>query len=329
MRIGFFGGGPQALVTLQAIQGTDDLDIAFVHPRGADDPIVGEFATPAEIEIMPFARINETDAVEYVRSKKLGLIVSINCKQIFHPPLLAASGFGAINVHNGLLPRQRGGGGAFAAIVNGENCGVTVHFVDEGIDTGDIIDQREIPVQPTDTMADIQRRMFALTPAMVIDAAHAIAEDRATRRAQKDAPFYYVPAKAPWDELIDWSQTSQAIYDKVRARTPGPSNFYLFEDETHFVVEVELEPRLLSYRNTVGQVLGTDPERGVLVKTGDSGMWIKRVRTEASETPFTPRHPMASMLCHHPDREIVALKRRYSDIERRLALLERRFGEED
>ena len=56
---------------------------------------------------------------------------------------------------------------------------------------------------------------------------------------------------------------------------------------------------------------------------------MKALRTEASETPFTPRHPVASMLRQNPDLEVFELKRRYGDMERRLALLERRFSEED
>ena len=112
------------------------------------------------------------------------------------------------------------------------------------------------------------------------------------------------------------------------ARTPGPANFCLFEGAIHYVADVALEPRLLPVHNTVGQVIGRDRDRGVLVKTGDSGIWECRIWTEAESEHFVPRHPLAALLRHNPDQEIVELKRQQATLEQRIVEIERRMAGE-
>ena len=315
MRIGFFGGGPQAQHVLAALLKQSGWVISFFHPRWSDDPMIAETVIPAGIEIMPFPTLNSADAVEYVRSKALDLIVSVNAKQIFRAPLLGSARHGAINLHNGLLPRQRGGGGAYVGMINGEPLGTTLHLVDEGIDTGDILLQREHRLGPDATMADLQRAAIECAADLVVTGVRQIESGTAIFTPQRDRPFYYVPAKASWDELIDWREPSQKILDKIRARSPGPINFYLFKDTLHYVLAAEPEPLLLAHDNTVGQVLIRDPQKGVLVKTGDSGLWITRIRKAGEDAEYRPDHPSGSLLRLNLDHEVMGLKERLRSLE--------------
>tara|TARA_Y100001970_G_scaffold179552_1_gene218601 strand:+ start:13626 stop:14621 length:996 start_codon:yes stop_codon:yes gene_type:complete len=313
--IGFFGGGPQALECVGRIVADRDFIVAFVHLRDPDDEALRAFCVANDIDILDERDANAAATLVAIGSYHVDLIVSVNAKQIFRQPLLDIPTRGAVNIHNGLLPRQRGGGGAYTAIINGETPGTTVHFIDDGIDTGDIITQREIPLGPNETMGDFQQRAISASAELLLVALGDIRNGTETRIPQRDQPFHYTPSKAPWDELIDWSQTSRMILDKIRARKPGPANFYICDDEVYEVVEATPEPNILDFFSTFGQVLQRHPEKGLLVKTGDNGLWLNRVRKHGEEMTTVPNHPSGKMLRYMVDRELFYLKRRLAVLE--------------
>ena len=99
---------------------------------------------------------------------------------------------------------------------------------------------------------------------------------------------------------------------------PGPANFYLYEDTRFEVISAEAEPKLLDYINTPGQVLQRDPSKGVLVKTGDSGLWLRGVRQKNDAEEIVPDHPPGALLRYVVEREIYELRAKLFALERRL-----------
>ena len=318
LRIGFFGGGDQAMAGLSAL--AKHFTIAFIRPRFDNDPVRRVDAPLLETE-----NINAAESVAFVRAHKPDLIVSLNERSILGRELLAIPKLGAINLHNGLLPRQGGGGGAYSGIVNGEPPGMTIHFMDEGADTGDIIAQMEFAASDTMTMAECQTMFREATADFLLSAVRQIEAGTVKRTPQAGRPFHYTPAKPEWDELIDWTQPAKHIYDKVRARTPGPRNFYLYENLRHFVLAAELEPLLLPNPVPPGQVIRRDKKRGVLVKTGDTGIWIRRIRVEGfrRDGPIDgpehiPAHRVSAMLCYNLTKEVHELRKAVAELRRLL-----------
>jgi methionyl-tRNA formyltransferase len=111
MKIGFFGGGPVALTVLARILAEPRWQVVFIHPRAEDDePLIG-LAEENGIPVMKERNINSAAALAYIRGRRADLLLSINTKQIFKSELLSIPPLGAVNLHGGLLPRQRGGGG--------------------------------------------------------------------------------------------------------------------------------------------------------------------------------------------------------------------------
>jgi methionyl-tRNA formyltransferase len=318
LRIGFFGGGDQAVRCLESMIAAQDSQIVFAHLRSADDRVLRELCLSASIDILDHRNVNAADTLDQIKNYEPQLLVSVNAKQIFKSELLSIPEIGAINVHNGLLPLQRGGGGAYTAIINGETPGTTVHFIDEGIDTGDVLMQRKIPISDTDTMGDFQCKAVSESAAILTKTIAAIRNGTAVRTPQRDLEFHYTPRKAPWDELVDWTESTRLILDKIRARTPGPANFYLYEDTRFEIVSAEAEPKLLDYINTPGQVLQRDPSKGVLVKTGDSGLWLRRVRQDTDAKEIVPDHAPGALLRYVVEREIYELRAKLVALERRL-----------
>jgi len=319
MKIGFFGGGAQALAILERI--ASEHEIVFVHPRWVDDPLAIDFARSQNLVVLEDRDINSPPALHEIARSGAELLVSANAKQIFKKDLLDIPSLGAINIHGGLLPRQRGGGGAYVGMINGETNGATVHFIDPGIDSGDILLQREFDLPDDRTMADVMTEGIRLGPQMISEVLNKIASGAVKRTSQDGKPFYYVPQKPEWDELVDWTQKSDAILLKLRARTPGPRGTFLYCGQLYRILSAEPESLLVDHENVPGQVIGRKSHHGVLVKTGDTGIWITRVELADSGVVQTPKFWLGEMLRQNIDKEIFDLKKRVEALEFTLSRL--------
>jgi methionyl-tRNA formyltransferase len=114
--------------------------------------------------------VNAPDFVASLRSMDLDLVISVSCPQIFRGPLLELPRLGCLNVHSALLPKYRGMLPTFWAIVNGEReTGVTVHRMVEGIDGGDIILQRAVPIAADETLLSLMRKTKRVAADLVLE----------------------------------------------------------------------------------------------------------------------------------------------------------------
>jgi methionyl-tRNA formyltransferase len=174
------------------------------------------------------------------------------------------------------------------AIINGEReIGMTAHFVDDGIDTGDIILQRTLPIEWTDTYGDALRRVVEAFPDLVIDAVALITSGQPKRIQQADHPGTYFPNREEGDEWLDWSDSSFNLHNKIRAITrPGPGARTLLGNKVVRVWRAFYDPSWPRYIATPGQIVGRR-DNGVLVKTGDSTIMLQEIQidTDTSETP--------------------------------------------
>ena len=315
LKIGFFGGGEQALAVLDQVVNVLGHQIVFIHPRWADDHFITSFSMRHAIPILEATDVNAPSILQRLAQSGADLFLSVNAKQIFRRPLLDIPQLGAINMHNGLLPRQRGGGGAYVGLINGESCGATVHFIDEGIDSGDIIAQTVFNLPPSPKMSDVIAAAVRSAPMLIETVLRQFENGCVQRTPQQNEPFYYVPAKPDWDELIDWTLTTDAILTRLRARTPGPSGTYLWQDAVYRVLTVQSEPLLLAHTNAPGQVIARKRDFGVLVKTGDTGVWITAVSAVDGGPSLVPDYKVGSMLYQNLHREVHVLKLRIAELE--------------
>ena len=132
--------------------------------------------------------------------------------------------YGTFNLHGSLLPEYRGAAPIHWAVMNGENkTGVTTFFIDEKIDTGAIIAQREMPIGPEETTGSVHDRMMLLGADLVVATVSAIEAGTAESQPQpKDREFKPAPKLNPSNTRIDWSLTAMDIYNKVRGLNPFP-----------------------------------------------------------------------------------------------------------
>jgi methionyl-tRNA formyltransferase len=150
-------------------------------------------------------------------------------EQILKSGVLHAPKEGAINIHYAPLPRYRGRFSTMYGIFNGdESTAVTTHWVDRGIDTGDILSQREVPIFKDDTAKDLYMRCTVTGLDLFRDLLFKIGKGKRLRsRKQDETKATYTPYCLPNNGKIDWNWDSNRIYNFIRAMTfnpyPGPT----------------------------------------------------------------------------------------------------------
>ena len=218
-----------------------------------------------------------------------------------------------INAHVASLPYYRGRAPINWAIINGEEkVGVTVHYIEEGIDTGPIIVQEEVEVNPKDRAIDLLLKTLPLFPKLVVEAVTLIEEGRVHPIPQEEFSGSYFPRRVPEDGLIDWyHENSLEIYNKVRALAdPYPGAFIVYNDQK-IVVERAALPEVSAQRKVSplpGLVFGKSSSGGVKVTTIDGCVMLEELSIEGQCYKAGEYFRMGSRLAVNPLQEVLALK---------------------
>ena len=170
--------------------------------------------------------LRRPEALELVTSLSPDLIVVAAFGQILPPPILQLPAFGCLNVHASLLPRHRGAAPISAAILAGdEKTGVTIMLMDEGLDTGPVLDKRSLPIGAEDTAGTLFEKLGVLGADLLLQILPRWLAGEITPEPQDraEATLTHVLSKA--DGLIDWSQPAPQVERAVRAYNPWPSAY--------------------------------------------------------------------------------------------------------
>ena len=290
MRVLFFGDGRWAALGLDRLIGSG-IELAGVAVRLAPtDPTLKVKAEELGLPVYQPRRVNSAEFVTLVRQSNPELIVSVSYDQIFREELLSLPKLGAINFHAGKLPYYRGRSVINWAIINNETeLGVTAHYINEGIDTGDTIMQRTVPIEWTDSYATVLQRVEGVLADMVVDTVRLIAEGRAERWPQSIEEGTYFCARREGDEWLDWSDSSTNLYNKIRAiAVPGPGARTSIDGHTLIIWKASYHPSWPRYIATPGEVVGRSSD-GVRVKTGDSTIVVQEVQHIDGGERVTPQ----------------------------------------
>lgn len=316
MRILFFGDGPWATNSLRRLsQAGHDL-AGLVLRTTPSDPALVELGRELGLAILQPRQVNAQEFLATVQDLAPDLNLSVSYDQILRAPILASAPLGFINLHAGMLPFYRGRNIINWALINGENeIGVTAHFVDEGLDTGDIIVQRALPVYWSDTYREVLDKVVDALPGVMMEAVELVASGSPPRRVQSHLMGSYCTQRIPGDEWIDWSDTSRNIYNKIRAITrPGPGARTQLGQEEVILWRASYDPAWTRYLGIPGQVVGRLAGQGVVVKTGDSVVLLAEVQTAGGEA-MIPTWPVGTRLGLDPWRRLRELEDRLTRLE--------------
>jgi len=225
---------------------------------------------------------NSPGFVEVMRSLEPDLFVSMYFGKLFKAPLLAVPRLGCVNIHNSLLPRYRGQAPSIWAVANGDTVsGQTMHYLDEGVDTGDIIAQKSCPVTDEDTGYTLGAKLEDLGVALFKEAFPMVLSGNAPRQPQDDSLATRCRSPRPSDLRIDWTKSALGVRNFVRAFTAPMAGAYTrAAGLTGRVWEVRPtsdDERWPSGRP--GDVVGVAPS-GPVVRCGDGCVVLRRFGIE-------------------------------------------------
>src|SRR5947209_6253583 len=229
-------------------------------------------AAGSNLPILQPKRIKSTDAVAEIRALAPDVIVVIAYGQILPRAVLEIPRIACLNLHASLLPRHRGAAPIQAAIVAGDReTGISVMYMDEGLDTGDVLLQKQIEIAPNETGGSLHDRLAESAPAALSDALAQLARETAPRTPQDSSIATYAPKLEREDGRIDWNECAELIERKIRAFDPWPGVFTILRDE------VGRERKLKIFRAQVAN----GPSTGSLsFRAKDAALMLDEVQLE-------------------------------------------------
>ena len=194
----------------------------------ANFKVLDEVTEKYGIDFVKTENINSETVAEKIREIKPGLIVSAHLRRILKKEIFSLAEKGAINIHPSLLPKYRGLSPQHQAIIHGDSeSGVTVHFIEADVDTGNIVLQKKFSIEKDDYILQVQAKMLAIYKTIVVEAVQLI-ESGSFEPIKQDLAerSYFGPLKKS-DREIDLSKTGEQVYNLIRAVSlPYKGAFY-------------------------------------------------------------------------------------------------------
>lgn len=289
LKIVFMGTPEFAVPSLQKLYDAG-YDIAAVitqpdRPKGRKrvltPPPVKELAQSLGIRVLQPEKIRQADAVKVLTEINPELIVTAAYGQILPKSILDLPRLGCVNVHASLLPKYRGAAPIHYAIMNGESeTGVTLMYMEEGLDTGEMISRVKTNIYDSDNTGTLFERLSELGAQLVVDTLPQLAAGSITATAQSDDEATYAPMIKRNDEKIDWQQSARQVFNHVRALNPWPGSFTKWEGKVLKIwdcIEHDGPLNHVHAQETPGTVLTVD-DSGITVRTGEGAVVLTRVQ---------------------------------------------------
>jgi len=290
MRVVFLGNDVWSVRALEALVDAPGLDVVLVvtnPPQPAGRGSVRTMTPVADrargrLALAEVAGVRQGEGLDALVTARPEVLVVVAYGQLLTPEVLDVPTRGAINLHFSLLPRWRGAAPVQHALLAGDAAtGVTTMRMDEGMDTGQILEQREEPIRPEDDAGTLGARLAGIGAELLVHTLGSL--DLIEPRQQPTAGVTWAPKLTSTDRIVDWSQDAERIVRRVRAFAPAPGARTTFRGRAINILLAES----FEESGVPGSILGVD-DRGVLVAAGRDGV---RLRTVA---PAGRRHMSAA-----------------------------------
>jgi len=290
MRVVFIGTGEIGVPTLHALLRSEEHQLAAVvtqpdKPVGRDQRIEASAIKKAlagtKIPILQPARIKDRQSIEEINARSPEAIVVMAYGQILSRGILETPRVACLNLHASLLPRHRGAAPIQAAIASGDSeTGITVMYMDEALDTGDILLQRKIAILPTETGGSLHDRLAQIAPDALLESLQLLAKEIAPRAPQNNALATYAPKLKRNDGKIDWSQPADILERKIRAFNPWPGAFTTIAAKSGKPRNLKIfSASIVDLVGEPGEILQTE-ERGLVIAASERALLLEEVQPE-------------------------------------------------
>ncbi|RAP78124.1 methionyl-tRNA formyltransferase [Paenibacillus montanisoli] len=285
MRIVFMGTPEFAVPSLEAILAAGHtVELVVTQPdrpkgrkKTLTPPPVKEAALLRGLPIAQPEKLRGSGTVQQIADLQPDLIVTAAYGQILPKAVLDVPRLGCINVHGSLLPRYRGGAPIQRAIINGETMtGVTIMYMAEGLDTGDMISAVQVPIDEDDTSGTLFAKLTEAGAKLLGETLPAIEAGTAGRTAQNHEEATYAPNLTRDDERIDWTRPARSVYNQVRGLSPMAGGFTIWNGEPFKVWGCRVVKRG-SGTAQPGTVTAVADE-GIVVQTGEEALLLTLIQ---------------------------------------------------
>ena len=220
------------------------------RPKGRGQKLmpspVKEEAKKHNIEVLQPERIKDFQFVKQIENLNPDIIVVVAFGQILPKTILDIPKYGCINVHASLLPKYRGAAPINWCIINGEKTtGITTMYMNEGLDTGDMILKREIPILDSENAQQLHDKLSILGATLLLETIDQLLKGNASRTPQDHSQSTYAPMLSKTLGKINWNMSSLEIKNLIRGVTPWPGAYTSYLNKTVKIFSAEA----LDYEN--------------------------------------------------------------------------------
>jgi len=288
MKIIYFGTPEFAVPSFEAlIESGEDVVSVVTQPdrvkgRGhkLSQPPVKELASERGISVLQPSGIRTPEFFDEMAGLAPDIIVVVAYGKILPPSLLKLPPLGCINVHASLLPQYRGAAPIQWALINGdEKTGITTMFMDEGMDTGDILLKEEVEIDEEDNALTLSRRLSHVGASLLIKTLRGL-RDKSIRPAPQSGKPTLAPPLKKENGRINWALSARDIANLIRGTYPWPGAYCYLRGEKIDIIKAKVVPN--NNKGPVGrleQISGSD----ILVSTGSGLLAITEVKPEGKK----------------------------------------------
>ena len=254
---------------------------------------VKELALQHDLLLFQPEKAKEEKFHEALRGCRPDLIVVVAYGQILPKSILSIPTHGAVNVHASLLPKYRGAAPIAWAILSGEKVtGVTTMVMDEGMDTGDILLQREVPIRGEETCETLHNRLASIGAQLLLETLAKMKEKNIRPISQNHSKATYAPPLKKEDGYINWKKEAKEIDRQIRAFNPWPGAFTKLDHQLLKIYKGEIRERPQTGKAGTVVWVGGD---FIEVETGNDSFLIKEIQLEGRR-----RMTIREFLSGHP-----------------------------
>jgi methionyl-tRNA formyltransferase len=242
---------------------------------------VKQLALSRGLDVIQIEKFKVAGTVEKLAALSPDLIVVAAFGLLLPPEVLSLPKLGCLNVHPSLLPRHRGASPIAAAILQGdEKTGVTIMLLDTGMDTGPILNQREVPISDEDTTGSLGAKQAQVGAQLLVETLPLWIDGRIKPRPQDDSKASYSKMIKKEDGEIDWQLSTRELWRRARAFDPWPGCYARWLGKRMRLVKVL--PLYNEKSDEPGRVIALPPPAPVTIgiQTGDGVLGLARVQLE-------------------------------------------------